>query len=195
VLLDGLAGGCADCGEVVWGGEGGIEGGYEGLGGADVAQETVCAVGDDIGAAAGGVGEGGDGAGHGFEEGVGEAFVDRGDDEEIEGAVPWEGILLETGHVDARGMGACGYAAGHGLLRGAAAADEDEVQIAADGLKPLEGIDEVEVALEFAITADQSEYERVRREAGLGAGLGTRAGGESGGIHALETVWTRRTRP
>ncbi len=69
-------------------------------GGVQGGDPAILAGGNDLFVSAAGANESGDATGHGLKGGIGQAFVDRRDDEEVESPVAEAGLGLETEEVN-----------------------------------------------------------------------------------------------
>ena len=154
-------------------------------GGGEVGDEAVAAGGDDVFVAAAEIGERGDGAGHGFEGDVGEAFVCGGDREEIERLIARARVALEAEPVDACGERRGLRAGADGGLLAAAEAGDDEVRGGKVRGDFGEGAEQDVVALERAEAPDDADAHSIRGQVERAAGGGAVTGREVRGVHAV----------
>jgi hypothetical protein len=99
--------------------------GPEGVGTAQVSEETVCQVFDNFGIAACAMGKGRDAASHCLEEGVRKPLVNGRDHEQIERAIPQTEVLLESCKMDALSTQAGASLLADTFLSRAATTDKD----------------------------------------------------------------------
>ena len=188
-FLDGMAEmeGALDAGEggpahgVAEGGVGGeiLDGSGKLRGVAGIDDESGFAVEDEFGHAADAGDDGGPAEGHGFEDGLGQAFaLDGGHDDEVASAGEGGGVRAEAGKVDAGRF--LGGAEG-GLF--ADFTDDEEVEVEG-GWEQGHGPEEVVDAFDFSDIAGEDGDGGVGRDAEL-VEDGTGGGGVPGGIVAF----------
>lgn len=163
---EGLGAGDEATGEV-WVAEDAGHGGGEGGDVAGLDEEGAFVVGDDFRDAADGGGDGGDRGDHGFEEGVGGAFAEGGEDGEIGDGVEGFGGVLVAGEGDA---GREVELADEFFDAGAFGAIADDEQVGGEGGGELvDGAEEGEVVLFAREAADDEDDLLIGGDVELGA--------------------------